>query len=177
MDEENFIGESAVSKILELIDDIRGLFRRHFQSGYFYTVLERMRFNPVYLNDIERLIKQQSIYPGDYYLLKTGVTALQEFVGFARRYIQPVIREELGISGFGVQSNRSRDRTAKVVKELFAATFPHNLHTLTELTAQLHFQVERMAEEERKNPAAKQHVSGGFDFFTYSFSGSRPSFR
>jgi len=72
--------ESPASTILNLIDEIRGLYKNHFESGWFLTILERMSFNGVYLNDIRRLIELQSIYPADFYLLKTGTAALEEFI-------------------------------------------------------------------------------------------------
>ncbi|MFP4492013.1 MAG: hypothetical protein ACLFNZ_11100 [Spirochaetaceae bacterium] len=145
---ENKYSESGAFSILNCIDEIRGIFRNHFESGWFLTVLERMSFNTIYLNDIRRLTELQSIYPSDYYHIRTGTIALEEFTRFSRRYLLPVLRDQLGISGFTRWSNPDQDRTTIVVKEFFAAAFPHNLRRLAELTAHLRSATHRLAMEE-----------------------------
>lgn len=146
---DEYTQESTASSILTVIDEIRGLFRNHFESGWFLIILERMSFNSVYLNDIRNLIELQSIYPADFYQIKTGAVAVEEFVTFARRYVLPVLRDELGISGFTRHSVGDRDRTTQVVKEFFASTFPHNVQKLADLSEELSRLVDVMAAEER----------------------------
>ncbi len=145
---EEYRTESSATAILNDIDEIRGLFTGHFQSGWFLMVLERMSFNTIYLNDIRQLMELQSIYPSDFYRIKTGIVALEEFIAFSRRYVLPVLRDQLGISGFSRRRNPDRDRTTQVVKELFASTFPQNLQRLTELSNDLADHLELMAQEE-----------------------------
>ncbi|MFO7850426.1 MAG: hypothetical protein R6V67_10735 [Spirochaetia bacterium] len=140
--------ESSSFYVLYCIDEIRGIFRNHFESGWFLIVLERMAFNTVYLNDIRRLTELQSIYPSDFYHIRTGTIAMEEFIQFSRRYLLPVLRDQLGISGFTRWSIPHQDRTTLVVKEFFASAFPYNLERLAELTEQLNRSAHRMAVEE-----------------------------
>jgi len=142
------VSESTASNLLAAIDELRGLFTGHFQSGWFLTVLERLSFNSIYLNDIRQLADLRSIYPSDYYRVKTGASAIVEFVRFCRRYVQPVLRDQLGISGFSRRSIHDSDRTTEVVKALFASTFSQNLERLSELAALLDELIETLAEEE-----------------------------
>jgi hypothetical protein len=121
---------------LDLIAAIRELYLRHFDNGWFMTILERHSFNRLYLNDIKRLIELTALYPGDYYRLRDGVRALTEFIGFCRRCVLPVLRDELGLSGFDPAGHRD-DPTTQVVKGFFAYTFPANLEQLSELTGRL----------------------------------------
>jgi hypothetical protein len=145
---DEHMSESTASKLLSAIDELRGLFTGHFQSGWFLTVLERLSFNTIYLNDIRQLAELRSIYPSDYYRVKTGAVAIEEFVRFCRRYVQPVLRDQLGISGFSRHSEYDNDRTTQVVKALFASTFAQNIERLSELSGMLDELIETLAEEE-----------------------------
>jgi fido (protein-threonine AMPylation protein) len=51
--------------------------------------------------------------------------------------VLPVLREELGLSGFERFTHAGDDRTVRVVKGFFAYTFPSNLDKLADLTARL----------------------------------------
>ena len=145
---DEHMSESTASSLLSAIDELRGLFNGHFQSGWFLTVLERLSFNSIYLNDIRQLADLRSIYPSDYYRVKTGAVAVGEFVRFCRRYVQPVLRDQLGISGFSRRSEYDTDRTTQVVKALFASTFAQNLGRLSELAHLLDELIENLVEED-----------------------------
>jgi hypothetical protein len=148
MEQDEYVGQSTASAVLSTIDEIRGIFAGHFESGWFLTVLERLSFNTVYLNDIRHLVEMRSLYPSDTYRIRTGVIALQEFIGFSRRYLLPVLRDQLGISGFTRQQLGDRDPTTRVVKELFASAFPHNIERLSELTDRLSLLLHTLTHEE-----------------------------
>ncbi|MCF7928076.1 MAG: hypothetical protein K9L68_03805 [Spirochaetales bacterium] len=116
---------------------VRELFRIYFDNSWFVGILERMSFNSLTLHEIRRMLEMRSSYVTDSYRLLTGVRALEELVAFTRRYVLPVIRDELGVSGFTRHKNRSQDPITQVVKGLFSATFPANLMHLEELTTEL----------------------------------------
>jgi hypothetical protein len=122
---------------LDLIEAIKELYLRHFDNGWFTSILERHAFNRLYLHDIRRLIELTSLYPGDYYRIRDGVRALTEFVYFCRRCILPVLRDELGLSGFAQAGGSGGDGTDRVVKGFFLYTFPANLEQLAQLTDRL----------------------------------------
>jgi hypothetical protein len=122
---------------LDVIAASRELYTRHFDNGWLMTILERHSFNGVYLQDIRRLIELNTLYPSDYYRLLEGTKALEEFIRFCRHCVLPVLREELGLSGFERFTHAGDDRTVRVVKGFFAYTFPSNLDKLADLTARL----------------------------------------
>ncbi len=125
---------------LDIIEALRDLFLRHFDNGWFTTILERYSFERRHLNDIYRLLELRSLSPGDYFKLRDGIRALIEFVTFNRRCIMPVLRDELGLSGFAASMKHSagkEDDTTRVVKSFFVYTFPANLEQLAELTDHL----------------------------------------
>lgn len=125
---------------LDIIEALRDLYLRHFDNGWFTTILERHSFERRHLNDIYRLLELRSLSPTDYFKLRDGIRALTEFITFNRRCIMPVLRDELGLSGFATSVKNSRgkeDNTTRVVKSFFVYTFPSNLEQLAELTDHL----------------------------------------
>ncbi len=123
--------------ILFILEALRGLFDAHFDSGWFLNILEKMSFSTSVLRDIRVMIHLTSINVGDLPKLEAGVEGLEEFIGFIHRYVQPVLRDELGVSGFGPRAADSSDNTTEVIKGFFLYTFPHNLDRLADLHSQL----------------------------------------
>jgi hypothetical protein len=132
------LSETAEGRsVLFILEALRGLFDAHFDSGWFLNILEKMSFSASVLRDIRVMIHLTSINDGDLPKLEAGVDGLEEFIGFIHHYVQPVLRDELGISGFGPRAADSSDATTEVIKGFFLYTFPHNLERLADLHSQL----------------------------------------
>lgn len=123
--------------ILFLLEALCGLFEAHFDSGWFLNILDRMSFSPSVMRDIRVMIHLTSIDNGDLPKLEAGTEGLKEFLEFAHRSILPVLRDQLGISGFSTRAAGPADATTDVLKGFFLYTFPHNLRRLSELYMQL----------------------------------------
>ena len=123
--------------ILFLLEAICGLFEAHFDSGWFLNILDRMSFSPSVMRDIRVMIHLASIDEGDIPKLEAGADGLKEFLEFAHRSVLPVLRDQLGISGFSTLAAGPADATTNVLKGFFFYTFPHNLRRLSDLYSQL----------------------------------------
>ena len=83
------------------------------------------------------MVQLTSIHDGDLSKLEAGVESLEEFISFIHRCVQPVLRDELGVSGFTRCAADTDNTTNAVLKEFFIYTFPHNLERLVDLHSQL----------------------------------------
>ncbi len=124
-------------RVLFLIEAVRSLFYNHFDKGWFLNLLEKMSFPSSVLRQIRQMIQLRELYERDAPVLETGVEALEEFISFARHSIQPVLRDELGMSGFSQEPNSRSDSGSSVIRGFFLYAFPHNLDRLEDLTSQL----------------------------------------
>jgi len=123
--------------ILFVLEALKGLFDAHFDNGWLLNILDKLSFSPSVLRDIRIMIHLSSINDGDLSKLEAGLEGLEEYITFTHRCVLPVLREELGISGFYRFSSGSPDETTAVLKGFFLYTFPHNLERLTDLYTQL----------------------------------------
>jgi hypothetical protein len=124
-------------RTLFILEAMGGLFEAHFDNGWFLNILEKMSFSSVSLREIRTMISLKEIYETDIIKLENGIDSLREFIGFVEKYVQPILREELGISGFRRGNGTALKSTNDVVKEFFLYTFPHNLARLNDLYGQL----------------------------------------
>lgn len=124
-------------RILFLIEALRTLFYNHFDKGWFLNLLEKMSFPSSVVRQIRQMIQLHELYERDTHILETGVEALEEFIHFARISIQPVLRDELGVSGFSCEQSNLVDSGSAVIRGFFVYAFPHNLDRLEDLTLQL----------------------------------------
>ena len=134
-------------RILFLIEALRTLFYNHFDKGWFLNLLEKMSFSSSVLRQIRQMIQLHDLYERDTHILEAGVEALEEFVHFARVSIQPVIRDELGVSGFSCEQSNITDSGSAVIRGFFVYAFPHNLDRLEDLTLQLKPLVRKLSSE------------------------------
>jgi len=122
---------------LFILDAMKDLFEAHFDNGWFLNILEKMSFSSVSLREIRTMISLKDIYETDLPKLDNGIDSLREFLSFTEKYVRPILRDELGMSGFSRNLPVFTNTTNEVVKGLFLYTFPHNLSRLADLHAQL----------------------------------------
>jgi hypothetical protein len=144
------VENDATRQILFLIEAVGTLFDNSFDKGWFLNLLDKMSFPSSVLREIRQMLQLERLYERDIYTLESGVTGLEEFIVFARRYLQPVLRDELGVSGFSRESPDSTDQSSAVVKGFFIYAFPHNLDRIEGLMKQLKPLVEELQTEDRR---------------------------
>ncbi|MFO7730181.1 MAG: hypothetical protein R6V86_05400 [Spirochaetia bacterium] len=138
-------------RILFLIEAVENLFDNSFDKGWFLNLLDKMSFPSSVLREIRQMLQLERLYERDIYTLESGVTGLEEFIVFARRYLQPVLRDELGVSGFSQESTDSSDQSSAVVKGFFIYAFPYNLDRLESFVRQLKPLVGNLQAEDRQS--------------------------
>lgn len=83
------------------------------------------------------MLQLKEIYVNDLPQIENGIESLEQFIVFVERYVQPVLRDELGVSGFRSRGAASGEGTENVVRGFFLYTFPHNMARLSDLHSQL----------------------------------------
>ena len=134
-------------RILFLIEAVRTLFYNHFDKGWFLNLLEKMSFPSSVLRQIRQMVQLHDLFERDTHILESGVEALEEFISFSRYSIQPVLRDELGMSGFSPDQSGRSDASSSVIRGFFIYAFPHNLDRLEDLTSQLKPLVRKLSSE------------------------------
>ena len=138
-------------RVLFLLEAVGTLFDNNFDKGWFLNLLDKMSFPSSVLREIRQMLQLETLYEGDIYTLDSGVTGLEEFIAFARRYLQPVLRDELGVSGFSQESPETTDQSSAVVKGFFIYAFPYNLDRLEGFVRQLKPLVGNLQAEDRQS--------------------------
>ncbi|MBI9107738.1 MAG: hypothetical protein JEZ04_13405 [Spirochaetales bacterium] len=119
-----------------IIDELRELYFGQFDNHWFITLLDSNAFNTSRLRYIQNMLVIQSIYSTEAAVFNDGIETLEEVILTARRYILPVLRDKLRISGF-YKSRGNDSKEELVMRDLFSYTFPYNLKRLEELTIDL----------------------------------------
>ncbi len=140
----NLSESNEAGRILFLIEAVGTIFDNNFDKGWFLNLLDKMSFPSSVLREIRQMAMLRTLYEQDFPVLEAGVMGLEEFIAFARRYIQPVIRDELGVSGFTHTTHDSGDPGTDVIKGFFVYAFPYNLDRLEDYTKQLKPLVQRL---------------------------------
>lgn len=88
------------------------------------------------LRQIRELLLVTEVYPEDLANLQFGVEQLRHFVADLYRYLMPVLKERLGVSGLR-PTRIQMDPSERVHRQLLYLSFPYNLARLRELTNEL----------------------------------------
>jgi hypothetical protein len=125
-----------ISMTRECIREIQDLFYHHFDRNWLLLVLEDLSLDSRIMDDIRSLIIYESPVLYNPQEIKRRVSALEAFISHLRRYLLPILREKLGISGL-LPFRPIRDKDQRLLRSLIAYTFPHNLDRLSTLTERL----------------------------------------
>jgi len=119
-----------------IIDELRELYFGQFDNYWFIGLLEDNAFNSSKLRYIHNMLEIQSLYSTEDSVFNYGIETLEELILTAKRYILPMLRDKLKVSGF-YKNRVSSSKEDLVMRDLFSYTFPHNLQRLEELTSNL----------------------------------------
>ena len=123
-------------RLLPLIRKIRQVFEDHFDRTWFAIIIDGLPFDFRTIRMIRELVGLQSIHVGDEWFIYQAVVELSRFSLLIRKFLLPVLKERLGVSGL-VPDRIVRDRYQYILRRFVAYTFPYNLERLEALTAEL----------------------------------------
>jgi hypothetical protein len=123
-------------KLLPLIRKIRQVFEDHFDRTWFAIIIDGLPIDFRTVRMIRELVGLQSIHVGDEWFIYQAATELTRFSLLIRKFLLPVLKERLGVSGL-VPDRIVRDRYQYILRRFVAYTFPYNLERLEALTAEL----------------------------------------
>jgi hypothetical protein len=112
-------------------------FNEYFDRGWFAMVVDTLPIDRSVLRQIRSMLTLTNVYPEDVPDLRVGVRRLERFCSELKRYLMPVLRERLGVSGLLSPANRHVG-TERIHRQLLCITFPGNLERLEQLTYVLH---------------------------------------
>ena len=122
--------------LLPLIRKIRRVFEDHFDRTWFAIIIDGLPIDFRTIRIIRELVGLQSIHVGDEWFIYQAVVELSRFSLLIRKFLLPVLKERLGVSGL-MPHRVVRDRTQYILRRFVAYTFPYNLERLEVLTGQL----------------------------------------
>lgn len=122
--------------LLTSIAALRDHFGRHFDRGWLAMIIDDLPIDFTTLRQIRQLLSVTEIHPEDLNSIRFDAEQLQHFAADLRRYLEPVLKERLGVSGLLAHRPQLSD-AERVHRQLLCFSFPYNLARLEELTAEL----------------------------------------
>lgn len=126
--------------LLPLIRKIRQVFEDHFDRTWFSIIIDGLPIDFRTIRMIRELVALQSIHVGDEWFIYQAVVELSRFSLLIRKFLLPVLKERLGVSGL-IPHRIVRDRSQYILRRFVAYTFPFNLERLETLTTELRMQL------------------------------------
>ena len=133
--------------LLTSIAALRDHFGRHFDRGWLAMIIDDLPIDFTTLRQIRQLLSVTEIHPEDLNSIRFDAEQLQHFAADLRRYLEPVLKERLGVSGLLAHRPQLSDAervhrqllsdAERVHRQLLCFSFPYNLARLEELTAEL----------------------------------------
>jgi hypothetical protein len=128
--------DQSNERILPLIRKIRRVFEDHFDRTWFAIIIDGLPIDFRTIRMIRELVGLESIHVGDQWFIYQAVVELSRFSLLIRKFLLPVLKERLGVSGL-MPDRIVRDRYQYILRRFVAYTFPYNLERLEALTADL----------------------------------------
>lgn len=122
--------------IMELVQKIKHTFEDHFDRTWFSLIIDGLPIDFRTVRLIREVVSLHSLHPGDEWLLYQGAIELGRFVYHVRKFLLPVIKERLRVSGL-FPHQIVKDKTQYILRRFVVYTFPHNLERLACLTGEL----------------------------------------
>jgi hypothetical protein len=135
LEQRELIDQSNQS-LLPVIREIKQVFESHFDRTWFSIIIDGLPIDFRTLRMIRELTALQSIHLGDEWFIYQSLMELNRFILLVRKFLLPVLRERLGVSGL-FPHRMVRDRTQYILRRFVAYTFPFNLERLETLGAEL----------------------------------------
>ncbi|MBI9101003.1 MAG: hypothetical protein JEY99_01210 [Spirochaetales bacterium] len=128
----------VVQELRGTLEEFKDVFENNFDTGWFNSVLDKTAFDASALRDLRLMAAHPDVSLEDLSTIHNGLESLAFFLDFTKRYIQPFLRDLMGVSGFRPAFvNNEEARTIKAMKSMFIYTFPHNLERLEKVYSEL----------------------------------------
>jgi hypothetical protein len=128
--------DQSNERLLPLIRRIRQVFEDHFDRTWFAIIIDGLPIDFRTIRIIRELVGLESIHVGDEWFIYQAVVELSRFSLLIRKFLLPVLKERLGVSGL-MPDRIIRDRYQYILRRFVAYTFPYNLERLEALTVEL----------------------------------------
>jgi hypothetical protein len=128
--------DQSNERLLPLIRRIRRVFEDHFDRTWFAIIIDGLPIDFRTIRIIRELVGLESIHVGDEWFIYQAVVELSRFSLLIRKFLLPVLKERLGVSGL-MPDRIIRDRYQYILRRFVAYTFPYNLERLEALTVEL----------------------------------------
>lgn len=126
--------------LLPSIRRIKQVFENHFDRTWFAIIIDGLPIDLRTMRMIRELVALQSIHLGDEWFIYQAVVELSRFTLLVRKFLLPVLKERLGVSGL-FPDRIVKDRYQYILRRFVAYTFPYNLQRLEALTSELRQQL------------------------------------
>jgi hypothetical protein len=127
---------AGTNTLLSAIAATREHFNKHFDRGWLAMTIDDLPVDFATLRQIRELLRVREIYPEDIDSLRHGARQLRMFAADLRRFLLPVLKERLGVSGL-LPARPRMEPSERVHRQLLYLSFPHNLTRLEELAEDL----------------------------------------
>jgi len=139
LDQKDLIDQNNET-LLPVIRKIRQVFEDHFDRTWFSIIIDGLPIDFRTIRIIRELVTLQSVHVGDEWFIYQAVVELSRFILLIRKFLLPVLKERLGVSGL-LPHKIVRDRSQYILRRFVAYTFPYNLERLEALAAELRGQL------------------------------------
>jgi len=131
---ENDINTSLPQMLKELLY----LLNLYISQNWFILLLEEMPNSISDINEIHRLLSSKKISIKDTRQLKDIVNSLDQFILNIKKFLLPVLREKLRISGL-TPEKQIKSKDERIIKEFIAAVFPDNIERISFISRKIKF--------------------------------------
>ena len=133
--EEEIIAEKRATLSL-LVKELLQLLEFYFKQNWFLLLLEDLPGKRLELHEISGLLSFPEISIHDVQKIQDIINLLDHFVHSIKRYLLPVLREKLRISGLSPEK-RLKSKEELLRNGLIASVFPDNLKRLSCISEQI----------------------------------------
>jgi hypothetical protein len=124
------------STLTLLVNELLDLLHFYFSQNWFLLLLEDIPGNGSDIHELCELISHKKISLDDTQQLEYIILLLDHFIRLIRRFLLPVLREKLRISGL-LPEKQLKDKDERIKHGFIASVFPDNLERITHITRQI----------------------------------------
>lgn len=119
-----------------LIKELLHLLKFYFTQNWFLLLLEDIPGNVSEIHEILGLLSYKKISIEDTQKLRDMIILLDHFVIIIKRFLLPVLREKLRISGLSPEKQLKK-RDERIKNGFIASVFPDNLKRISHITGKI----------------------------------------
>ena len=102
--------------LIPLIRRIRRVFEDHFDRTWFGIIIDGLPIDTRTVRMIRELVSLESIHLGDEWFIYQAMLELNRFVLLVRKFLLPVLKERLGVSGLVPHRHELQVQGARILR-------------------------------------------------------------